>query len=111
MIRALLKAAAVAGVSSAAYKIYKSGKLDGLIDEAGRRIGPALGLRRTPALDSAYTGANASRPAVASDGCTTRSEIRSTCPLPWIIRTATFSASIGTLVRSASARIVAKEST
>lgn len=65
MIRALLKAAAVAAVSSAAYKIYKFGKLDGLIDEAGRRIGPALGLRRTPALDSGYSGPNASRPAPA----------------------------------------------
>ncbi|HEY1125472.1 MAG TPA: hypothetical protein VGE65_07545 [Sphingobium sp.] len=61
MLRALLATAATAAVSSAAYYLYKSGKLDGPIDSAARR----LGLRRPPALDAAYSGANASRPAPA----------------------------------------------
>lgn len=61
MIRALLATAATAAVSSAAYYLYRSGKLDGAIDRVGRQ----LGLRRPPSLDSAYSGANASRPAPA----------------------------------------------
>jgi hypothetical protein len=61
MIRALIATAATAAASVAGYRLYKSGKLDGPIDRIGRR----LGLRRPPSLDSAYSGANASRPAPA----------------------------------------------
>ncbi|MBO9580516.1 MAG: hypothetical protein J7498_06460 [Sphingobium sp.] len=55
MIRALIATAATAAVSSAAWYLYKSGKLDGLIG----------GFARPPALDEAYRGANASKPAPA----------------------------------------------
>lgn len=61
MIRALIATAATAAVSSAAWYLYKSGKLDGPIDSAARR----LGLKRPPALDEAYRGTNASMPAPA----------------------------------------------
>ena len=68
MIKALLKAAIVAAASKTVYDLYKSGKLDGpigLIGQIGDRIGPRLGFGRPPALDSAYEGTNASRPAPA----------------------------------------------
>jgi len=65
MIRALIATAATAAVSSAAWYLYKSGKLDGALNSIGARIGPALGFARPPALDEAYRGTNASKPAPA----------------------------------------------
>lgn len=61
MIRALIATAATAAVSSAAWYLYKSGKLDGLVSGLGNQFW----LRRAPALDEAYRGANASKPAPA----------------------------------------------
>lgn len=59
MIRALIKTAAVAALSSVAYRAWKSGKLDHLI----AHFAPGTNDRSAPALDSAYSGDNASKPA------------------------------------------------
>ncbi len=54
---------------------------------------------------------SAVRAALTSEGWKTRSGTRSTWPVPWTIRTATFSASAGTRSSAASRRIVANDST
>ncbi len=53
--------------------------------------------------------ASAARPAAPAPGEATRSSTRSTMPHEWIMRTATFSRSGGTALRSASARMMAKD--
>ncbi len=47
MIRALIATAATAAVSSAAWYLYKSGKLDGPIDSAARLPWPQIRLAPT----------------------------------------------------------------
>ncbi len=68
MLKALLATAATAAASAVAYRLYKSGRLDSLIEHFGPQLRDqlaGLGLRTPPSLDSAFTGANASKPAPA----------------------------------------------
>jgi hypothetical protein len=53
---------------------------------------------------------SAARAALTRRGWTARSRVRSGCPQACTIRTATFSASAGSPVRSVSSRMVAKDS-
>ena len=68
MFKTLFATAATAAASAVAYRLYKSGKLDNLIDHFAPQIRDQLasfGLRTPSALDTAYQGANASQPAPA----------------------------------------------
>jgi hypothetical protein len=61
MIRALLATATVATIGAVGHRLYRSGKLDGALGRVGSQLLPF----RPPALEKAYAGANASRPAPA----------------------------------------------
>lgn len=61
MIRALLATATVAAIATFGHRLYRTGKLDGVLGGVASRIIP----RRPPSLEKAYAGTNASRPAPA----------------------------------------------
>jgi hypothetical protein len=82
MIRALIKAAAVAAVSSYAYRFYRSGRLAGLIGDLADRLDPRLAPGAAPALEGAYSGANASRPAPAHPWPVDRQSLGKGAPVP-----------------------------